>query len=97
MTTPTTTRKTTWKPAPPTIDPLYWLPSLSRKAEEYPAELLAARRAEFIARIKQINSDAILERAEQSDLEWRTREPDGSDTSMSAQLDEAGYGSGGVL
>jgi predicted transcriptional regulator len=37
---------------------------------------LAARRAEFVARIKQINSDAILERAEQVDLEWRTREPE---------------------
>jgi hypothetical protein len=73
----------------------------------YPPDLFAKTKAKFISLVKRCvhpetvdgwnDPDDILERAEQADLEWRTREPEGSDTSMSAQLDEAGYGSGGVL
>ena len=47
----------------------------------------AARRAEFVERIREGQRD--------SDGLWR--EPEGSDTSMASQLEDSGYGSAGPM
>jgi hypothetical protein len=81
-----------------TPSPVHPFVTIMSYAELYDmAEHIARLRANFLQQIDAMQPDAILERAEAADLEWRTREPDGSDTGMSAQLDEAGFGSGGVM
>lgn len=49
--------KRTVTTAPPVYHPplTYWLPSLARVQAEYPPELLAATRAAYVAKVRQMN------------------------------------------
>ena len=71
--------RTTWKPAPPRIDPDYFIIGLRWfvRDEPYPPELLEARRAAFLRQMQAMN--------------------EGSDTGMEAQLNDAGFGSAGII
>jgi hypothetical protein len=64
---------------------------------EYPEAMLARRREVFVAQIeaaKEAHLDQIASALPTSAAELLT---DGSDTSLAHQLDEAGFGSGGVM
>jgi hypothetical protein len=48
---------TTWKPAPPRVDPLYYIVGLRHftQTPDYPAELLEPTRAAFVRLMREMN------------------------------------------
>lgn len=69
------------------------IPDLLKRipSAEYPPELLAARRSTILEAYSRLTPE------QQQNVIEELAELEGSDTSMSAQLDGAGFGSGGVL